>query len=415
MLPPTPLSLLCAILLCLPLAVIFTFTAPSTTTLSGAAASTSQVLPITASSINYTTDDVYPEPILLPPTTVSIPQVVPLMIKNQTTANSTNPPPRSQISEDYIDGDDDRSLFQAASRVNPSPKPVKKLAFMFLTTSPLPLAPLWELFFARAPNNLYNVYVHADPSSVNHTTTSFHGVFAHRVIPSKPTRRHTPTLISAARRLLAHALLHDESNSMFALFSPSCIPIRSFSYTYRTLMKSRRSFVEILKNEPGAYERWAARGEEAMAPEVEYSEFRIGSQFWAVKRKHARIIVRDRRVWSKFKVPCLRDDTCYPEEHYFATLLSMVDQRGCTPCTLTHVDWNGSRGGHPRMYKTSEVGPELIRTLRKYRPRYGDEERSDGSNASVRRRHDPFLFARKFSPGSLHRLMSIANAVIFKD
>lgn len=201
---------------------------------------------------------------------------------------------------------------------------------------------------------------------------------------------------------------------MFALFSPSCIPIHSFNFTYRILIKSRRSFIEILNNEPGAYDRWAAGGEEAMVPEVEFEDFRIGSQFWVVKRKHARIIVRDRRLWSKFKLPCLHDDTCYPEEHYFPTLLSMVDPRGCISCTLTHVDWKGSHGGHPRMYKASEVGPELIWTLRKTRPRYGDEV-LDGSNSSVRRRHDPFLFARKFSPGSLHHLISIANEVIFKD
>ncbi|KAG8375795.1 hypothetical protein BUALT_Bualt10G0137600 [Buddleja alternifolia] len=283
---------------------------------------------------------------------------------------------------------------------------------MFLTTSALPFAPLWELFFTRAPKNLYNIYVHVDPSF--NYTTAFHGVFARRIIPSKPTRRHSPTLISAARRLLSHALLHDESNSMFALLSPTCIPIHSFTYTYRTLIKSRKSFIEILKNEPGAYDRWAARGEEAMLPEVEYEDFRIGSQFWVVKRKHARVIVRDRRLWSKFKLPCLRDDTCYPEEHYFPTLLNMVDRRGCIPCTLTHVDWNGSHGGHPRMYKGSEVGPELIWTLRKDRPRYGDED-LNGSDWSMNRRRDPFLFARKFYPGSLHQLIRMAHKVIFKD
>lgn len=286
---------------------------------------------------------------------------------------------------------------------------------MFLTTAPLPFAPLWELYFSRAAASRYNVYVHADPSAANYTA-QFEGVFANRVVPSKRTRRHSPTLISAARRLLAHALLHDEANAMFALFSPSCIPIHSFNYTYRILTRSRRSFIEILKDEPGAYERWAARGEEAMPPEVEFEDFRIGSQFWVVKRKHARVIVRDRKLWSKFKLPCLRDDTCYPEEHYFPTLLSTVDPRGCTPCTLTHVDWRGSRGGHPRMYVAGEVGPQLIRALRRSRPRYGDE-RSDGSNSSVtvRRRHDPFLFARKFSPGALHRLMNISSDVIFKD
>ncbi|KAL6523909.1 hypothetical protein OROMI_031004 [Orobanche minor] len=413
MLPPTPLPLLCAVLLCLPLAAIFIFTTPSTintAVLAGGSTNPQPLIPSTKSFTNTTRNT--PEPVLLPPKKTLIKS---MFIKNQTTASTTTPPPpASPLAEDE---DDDVSLLKLASRVYPSPKPVKKLAFMFLTTSHLPFAPLWELFFARAPKNLYNIYVHAEPG-INYTTP-FRGVFGRRVIPSRPTRRNTPTLISAARRLLAHALLHDESNSMFALLSPSCIPLHSFSYTYRILIKSRRSFIEILANEPSAYERWAARGEDTMFPEVKFEDFRIGSQFWAVRRRHARSIVRDTRVWSKFRLPCLDDYMwyCYPEEHYFPTLLSMVDPRGCTPCTLTHVDWSGGSDGHPRMYNTSEVGRDLILTLRKSRPRYGDEE-SNGSNSSVsvvRRRHDPFLFARKFSPGSLHRLMSIANDVIFKD
>jgi hypothetical protein len=34
---------------------------------------------------------------------------------------------------------------------------------MFLTRGPLPLAPLWEKFFAGADRALYSVYVHATP------------------------------------------------------------------------------------------------------------------------------------------------------------------------------------------------------------------------------------------------------------
>ncbi|XP_057799945.1 glycosyltransferase BC10 [Salvia miltiorrhiza] len=397
MLPPTPLSLLCAILLCLPLAVIFTFTAPTSTTSAAAGGGAAiSPLPIT----------ITPTPTkrsLAPTTTLLHPNS-----KNLTTAAAANyTPPRAPPAEDEAE---DQALFNLASRVDPTPRPVKKVAFMFLATTALPLAPLWELFFSPAAAGRYNVYVHA--------AANYSGAFANRTIPSGPTRRHTPSLIAAARRLLAHALLDDGANAMFALLSPSCAPLHSFSYTHRVLTRSRRSFVEILRGEPGARERWAARGEDAMLPEVGYDDFRIGSQFWVVRRRHAKVIVRDRRLWSKFRLPCLRDDTCYPEEHYFPTLLSMVDPRGCTPCTLTHVDWRDSRGGHPRTYAADEVGPELIGALRRSRPRYGDERSDDGSNSSVavgRRRRDPFLFARKFSPGSLHRLINIANDVIFKD
>ena len=59
---------------------------------------------------------------------------------------------------------------------------VPKVAFMFLTRGPLPLAPLWELFF-RGNEGMYSIYVHALPSyRANFTSES---VFYRRQIPSK--------------------------------------------------------------------------------------------------------------------------------------------------------------------------------------------------------------------------------------
>ncbi|XP_052209972.1 glycosyltransferase BC10-like [Diospyros lotus] len=391
MLSPSPVSLLCALLLCVPLAVLFVAISPATTPTSAADGG-----------------DLVRTPVAISPNR-SRPN--PLTTFKHTTKNQqemANNITTNQRAEDSSD----ESLFRRAARVNLMPSPPRKLAFMFLTTAPLPFAPLWELYFHQAPRNLYNIYIHADPRFRYHPP--FSGVFEGRVIPSKPTSRHSPTLTSAARRLISHALLHDRSNSRFALLSPSCIPLHSFEFTYATLVGSGKSFIEILSNEVGAYERWAARGEDAMLPEVPFEDFRIGSQFFVVTRRHARMIVRDRRLWAKFMLPCLVNDACYPEEHYFATLLSMKDPRGCVPATLTHVDWAGRYDGHPRMYNASEVGPDLILVLRSHRPRYGDEE-MNGNDSSVTERRDPFLFARKFSPGSVPRLLRMANDVIFRD
>ncbi|WRX33083.1 Glycosyl transferase [Theobroma cacao] len=377
MLSPTPLSLLCALLLCLPLAVIITINSPAATT--------------TTTVIDGSGDN-------------PVPDFVPAAKTHQ--RFSFKPPP--------LPLEDDKSLFRVAARVSSKPLPgsPKKIAFLFLTITPLPFAPLWELYFNQTPRNLFNIYVHADPTYPY--DLPFSGVFSNRVIPSKPALRFTPTLISAARRLLAHALLHDPSNYMFALFSATCIPIHSFNFAYKTLTRSKKSFIEILNNEIGSYDRWAARGPDTMLPEVKLEDFRIGSQFWSLTRKHARLVVGDQKIWAKFNQPCVVWDTCYPEENYFPTLLHMRDQRGVVPATLTHVDWNGSSDGHPRMYEASEVGPQLIMQLRKDKPRYGDDGTND-SDSSVMQRRDPFLFARKFSPDSIQPLLSIASDVIFKD
>ncbi|KAL1827808.1 hypothetical protein ACET3Z_006220 [Daucus carota] len=408
MLAPNPISLLCALLLCLPLAVIFTTT-----------------------TVPVADNPPPPPPFRFPPPPRIIRTHIYKNTLNKTHINFHNTTKTSHVhklneTETYVKreenitvwDEEDESLSQLAARVNPGTplgRP-KKIAFMFLTNAPLPLAPLWELYFRGVPKNLYNIYVHADPSS--RYDSPFKGVFANRVIRSKPTRRLTPTLSAAARRLISHALLNDTANYMFALLSPSCIPLHSFNFTYRTLTRSRRSFIEILDHERGAFVRWAARGNTTMLPEVPYSRFRIGSQFFILTRQHARIISNDTRIWSKFKLPCNSKVpykyTCYPEEHYFPTLMSMVDPRGCVPATLTHVDWRGSLGGHPRTYTLSDVGPELIWTFRNATPRYGDDG-MNGSDASVSRRGHPFLFARKFAPETLTGLLEIANDVVLKD
>ncbi|XVE79154.1 hypothetical protein DITRI_Ditri14bG0035200 [Diplodiscus trichospermus] len=295
-----------------------------------------------------------------------------------------------------------------------------KIAFLFLTNTDLYFLPLWNRFFKTAKTSLYNIYVHADPT-VNITRPN-DTVFADRFIPNaKRTFRASATLISATRRLLATAILDDPANAYFVVLSQYCIPLHSFNYIYHSLFISKnfdltsnsdpnssdltqygvrvkyKSFIEIISKEPRLWKRYVARGRFVMMPEVPFEEFRAGSQFFVLTRKHALLVVKDRTLWRKFKLPCYRADECYPEEHYFPTLLSMQDPKGVTHYTLTRVNWTGTVAGHPHMYKPKEVSPNLIYELRK-------------SNHS-----SSYLFARKFSPDCLRSLMGIADSVIFRD
>ncbi|RWR80325.1 Glycosyl transferase [Cinnamomum micranthum f. kanehirae] len=301
---------------------------------------------------------------------------------------------------------DDLALFRRAALAStspPPPTPTPKIAFLFLTNSDITFAPLWERFF-HGQNHLYNIYIHADPTARLSPAT---GVFKGRFIAGKRTQRASPTLISAARRLLAAALLDDPANAFFALLSQHCVPLHSFRFVYHTLFASDlsrsshypkyRSFIEILNGEPGLWERYIARGDDVMLPEVPFSEFRVGSQFFVLTRRHALVVIRDRRLWRKFRLPCRKAESCYPEEHYFPTLLSMEDPKGCTHFTLTRVNWTGSTGGHPHTYVPPEITPELIGSLRKSNSTYS------------------FLFARKFAAACLEPLMKIADSVIFRD
>lgn len=61
-------------------------------------------------------------------------------------------------------------------------KRTPKIAFMFLTKGPLPLAPLWERFF-KGHHARYSIYIHSLPSYHPHFNSS--SVFYRRHIPSK--------------------------------------------------------------------------------------------------------------------------------------------------------------------------------------------------------------------------------------
>ncbi|XP_047322357.1 glycosyltransferase BC10-like [Impatiens glandulifera] len=285
----------------------------------------------------------------------------------------------------------------SVSRLGPTDhKP--KIAFLFLTNTDLHFAPLWEKFF-KGNKRFYNVYVHAYPSAA---VSSPGGVFQDRFIAAKKTERSSPTLISSARRLLATAILDDPLNSYFALVSQHCIPLHSFRFMYRTLFTESTqshptSYIEILAEEPQLWDRYTARGDNVMLPEVTFENFRVGSQFYILARRHALLVIKDRKLWVKFRLPCLNVDSCYPEEHYFPTLLSMADPNGCSHYTLTRVNWTESTDGHPHTYYPPEVSPGLIRKLRVSNSTYS------------------YFFARKFSPDCLQPLLKMSEKVIFRD
>lgn len=87
---------------------------------------------------------------------------------------------------DLIHTMSDEELFWRATfvpRMKKFPfKRVPKIAFMFLTKGPLPLAPLWERFL-KGHEGLYTIYIHSLPSY--HASFPSSSVFYRRQIPSQ--------------------------------------------------------------------------------------------------------------------------------------------------------------------------------------------------------------------------------------
>ncbi|KAH9602375.1 hypothetical protein KSS87_011413 [Heliosperma pusillum] len=300
-----------------------------------------------------------------------------------------------------------------------------KIAFMFLTKGPLPLAPLWERFFT-ANQGRFSIYIHSMPGYTEDFSST--SVFYRRNVPSKCNHESAQvigidvqakvnrfqehgssdlpfdcllaewgqmSMCDAERRLLANALL-DFSNEWFMLVSESCIPLYNFTVIYDYISKSKYSFMGSI-DELGPDGR--GRYNENMAPEVNLTQWRKSSQWFEINRRLAISVVEDTFFYPKFKEFC--KPNCYVDEHYFPTMLTIRSAHLLANRSITLVDW--SRGGaHPATFGSGDITIEFFeKILRGPTCKYND------GNSSV-----CFIFARKFAPSTLEPLLQLSPTVL---
>ncbi|KAJ7527439.1 hypothetical protein O6H91_16G054200 [Diphasiastrum complanatum] len=269
---------------------------------------------------------------------------------------------------------------------------VRKVAFMFLTRGPMPLAPLWEEYF-KGHERLYSIYVHTVPGYTLDVPSS--SVFHGRQIPSQVVQWGDISMCDAERRLLGNALL-DFSNERFILLSDTCIPIYNFSTFYDYVIHSRHSFVGIL-DDPGPYGR--GRYTIDMEPEIRLDQWRKASQWFEVTRHLALHIIADNKYYPKFRDFCR--PACYSDEHYIATMLSINFGSQLANRSLTATDW--SRGGaHPAMYGNYDITADFLNGFR------NNKNCLYNGNPG----HICIFFARKFSPNTLEPLQRLSREVL---
>ncbi|KAG6407832.1 hypothetical protein SASPL_130831 [Salvia splendens] len=308
-----------------------------------------------------------------------------------TTAQPPPPPPS------LMHGMGDEELLWKASmapKIQEFPfKRVPKVAFMFLTKGPVVLAPLWDRFF-KGNQGLYSIYVHSDPSFNGSEPEG--SVFRGRRIASKEVQWGNVNMVEAERRLLANALL-DFSNQYFVLLSESCIPLYNFSTIYSHLMESSHNFVESY-DLPGPVGR--GRYNQEMGPTITLDMWRKGSQWFQIDRNLAVEIISDKTYFPVFQNYC--SGSCYADEHYLPTFVSMKFGERNANRTLTWVDW--SRGGpHPSKFIRTDITKEL-------KMRSGSSCEYNGAKTNV-----CFLFARKFTLNALDRLLRFAPSIMHFD
>ncbi|KAK9742054.1 hypothetical protein RND81_03G145300 [Saponaria officinalis] len=302
----------------------------------------------------------------------------------------------TQFSSNLMHKMSDEELFWRATfvpRIKKYPfERTPKIAFMFLTKGPLPLASLWERFF-KGHEGRFSVYIHSLPTYTQEFPSS--SVFYGRHIPSKPAEWGKMSMCDAEKRLLANALL-DISNEWFILLSESCIPLYNFSIIYNYISRSKNSFIGAF-DDPGPYGR--GRYNENMAPEVNITQWRKGSQWFELDRRLAINVVEDTTFYPKFEAFC--KPHCYVDEHYFPTMLTIRAADLIANRSITYVDW--SRGGaHPATFGKGDITEEFFKKILENKTcKY------NGRNSSI-----CFLFARKFAPSSLQPLLELSPSVL---
>ncbi|URD89293.1 Core-2/I-Branching enzyme [Musa troglodytarum] len=307
-----------------------------------------------------------------------------------------------------------------------------KIAFLFIARNRLPLDFVWDAFFQGEKEGKFSIFVHSRPGFLLNEVTTRSAYFSGRQVNNSIQVEWGEASMIEAERILLRNALKDSSNHRFLFLSDSCIPLYNFSYTYHYIMSTSTSFIDSFADtKQGRYNP-------KMNPVIPVSDWRKGSQWVVLTRKHAEVMVNDDTVFPEFERHCRRrslpefwrdhplptdgskEHNCIPDEHYVQTLIAHKGLEGeITRRTLTHTLWDLSsskdrerRGWHPVTYKLSDATPTLIQTIKGIDNVYYETEyrrewcRSNGRPSTC------FLFARKFTRAAVMRLLNTSAIVL---
>ncbi|KAL3629194.1 Glycosyltransferase bc10 [Castilleja foliolosa] len=309
-----------------------------------------------------------------------------------------------------------------------------KIAFLFIARNRIPLDMLWDVFFQGDAENRFSIYVHSRPGFMLNTVTTRSSFFLGRQINNSiQVDWGEVSMIQAERILLQNALM-DPYNERFLFLSDSCIPLYNFSYTYDYIMSASTSFVDSFADtKEGRYNP-------KMHPVIPVDNWRKGSQWVVLNRKHAGIVVEDETVFRTFQLHCKKkslpefwrdrpppadaskEHNCIPDEHYVQTLLTHKGLEGeITRRSLTHSSWDLSssrdpkrRGWHPTTYKLADATTNLVQSIKATDNIYYDTEYRREWCTSKGKPSKCFLFARKFTRSAALRLLNMSALGVFQ-
>ena len=207
------------------------------------------------------------------------------------------------------------------------------------------------------------------------------------------------SVFAAERRLLANALL-DPANERFVLLSESCIPITPLPVAYKYFTEAQHSFVEAYflagKGGMGRYTRIKDRRK--LKPEIMPMQWRKGSQWFEMSRALALMVVSDRKYYPKFEDFLCRDNCiCYIDEHYLATVLTILAPSQLANRTSTYIDFSRNTA-HPKQWDKKLINEASLKQI------------TSGHNCTYNGKltQTCHMFSRKFSPDAVEPLLELA-------
>ncbi|XP_073060317.1 glycosyltransferase BC10-like isoform X2 [Primulina eburnea] len=294
------------------------------------------------------------------------------------------------------------SPIQMLTFVSPPTIAKPKIACLFIARNRIPLDMVWDAFFRGDEENRFSIYVHSRPGFLLNKATTRSPYFLNRQInDSIQVVWGEASMIQAERILLQNALMHP-LNERFIFLSDSFADTKEGRYNPK------------------------------MDPVIPVDNWRKGSQWVVLTRKHVETIVQDDSVFPMFQWHCKKrslpefwreialpadaskEHNCIPDEHYVQTLLAQKGLEGeITRRSLTHSSWDLSsskdperRGWHPLTYKLADSSPMLIQSIKDIDNIYYETEYRREWCTSKGKPSKCFLFARKFTRPAALRLLN---------
>ncbi|XP_075498786.1 glycosyltransferase BC10-like isoform X3 [Primulina tabacum] len=294
------------------------------------------------------------------------------------------------------------SPIQMLTFVSPPTIAKPKIACLFIARNRIPLDMVWDAFFRGDEENRFSIYVHSRPGFLLNKATTRSPYFLNRQInDSIQVDWGEASMIQAERILLQNALMHP-LNERFIFLSDSFADTKEGRYNPK------------------------------MGPVIPVDNWRKGSQWVVLTRKHVETIVQDDSVFPMFQWHCKKrslpefwretalpadaskEHNCIPDEHYVQTLLAQKGLEGeITRRSLTHSSWDLSsskdperRGWHPLTYKLADSSPMLIQSIKDIDNIYYETEYRREWCTSKGKPSKCFLFARKFTRPAALRLLN---------